>query len=66
VKEMFNALVSLYQNENINKKMSLRNKLKSIEMSRSDSVTNYLMKVTQVCDQVAANGEKVANEKLIT
>jgi hypothetical protein len=45
-KEMFDALVSLYQSENINRKMILRNKLRSIEMTRSDSVTSYLMKVT--------------------
>jgi hypothetical protein len=47
MKEMFDALVSLYQSENINRKMILWNKLRSIEMTRSDSVTSYLMKVTQ-------------------
>jgi hypothetical protein len=47
-KEMFDALVSLYQSENINRKMILRNKLRSIEMIRSDSVTSYLMKVTDL------------------
>jgi hypothetical protein len=40
-KEMFDALVGLYQSENINKKMILLNKLRSIEMIRSDTVTNY-------------------------
>jgi hypothetical protein len=44
-KEMFYAIVGLYQSENINKKIILRNKLKSIEMTRSNSVTSYLMKV---------------------
>jgi len=33
-KEMFNALVGLYQSENINRKMILRNKLRSIEMTK--------------------------------
>jgi hypothetical protein len=62
---MFDALVSLYQSENINMKMILRNKIRSIEMTRSDSVTSYLMKVTQICDQLAAVGEKVANAELV-
>jgi hypothetical protein len=62
---MFHALVSLYQSENINIKMILRNKLISIEMTRSNSVTSYLMKVTQVCDQLAVVGEKVANVELV-
>jgi hypothetical protein len=50
VKEISDALVSLYQSENINRKMILRNKLGSIEMTRSNSITNYFMKVTQVRD----------------
>jgi hypothetical protein len=45
-KEMFDALVSLYRSENINMKMILRNKLRSMEMSRSDTVTSYLMNIT--------------------
>lgn len=38
-KEMFDALVSLYQSENINRKMILRNKPESIEMTISNTVT---------------------------
>jgi hypothetical protein len=41
-KEMFYALVGLYQIENINKNMILRNILRSIEMARSNLVTSYL------------------------
>jgi hypothetical protein len=44
-REMFKALVDLFQNDNMNKKMILRNKLRSIKMSRSDNVTSYLMKI---------------------
>jgi hypothetical protein len=58
-KDMFDALVSLYQSQNINKKIVLQNKLRSILMTRSDTVTGYLMKITQICDQLAAVGEKV-------
>jgi hypothetical protein len=45
--------------------MILRNKLRSIEMTRSDSVTSYLMKVMQICDQLATVGEKVADAELV-
>jgi hypothetical protein len=34
-------------------------------MTRSDSVTSYLMKVTQICDQLATVGEKVADAELV-
>jgi hypothetical protein len=38
--EMFDALVSLCQSENINRKMILQNKLRSILMGRSNIVTS--------------------------
>jgi len=65
VREMFDALVSLYQSQDINMKMVLRNKLRSIMMTRSDIVTSYLMKITQIFDQLVAVGEKVGDAKWI-
>jgi hypothetical protein len=62
---MFNALVSLYQSENINMKMILWNKLRSMEMSRLDTVISYLMKITQIRDQLAVVGEKVDDAELV-
>jgi hypothetical protein len=41
MKEMFDALVSLYQSQNINRKMILQNKLRSIVMTRSDTQLPY-------------------------
>jgi hypothetical protein len=58
-KEMFDALVGLFQSDNLNRKMILRNKLRSVQMSRSDNITSYFMRITQVCDQLATIGEKV-------
>jgi hypothetical protein len=34
-------------------------------MTRSDIVTSYLMKITQIHDQLAAVGEKVEDEELV-
>jgi hypothetical protein len=64
-KEMFHALVSLCQSLNINRKMVLRKKLRSIVMTRLDIVTSYLMKITHICDQLAAVGEKVEDAELV-
>jgi hypothetical protein len=64
-KEMFKALVDLFQSDNLNRKMILRNKLRSIQMSRSDNVTSYFMRITQTCDQLAAIGEKVDDVELV-
>jgi hypothetical protein len=57
-KEMFYALASLFQRKNMNRKMILRNKLRLVHMSRSYNVTNYLMRITQVHDEIEAIGEK--------
>jgi hypothetical protein len=62
---MLNSLVGLYYSENINRKMILRNKLRSIEMPRSYSIISYLMKVTQIHDQLVAIWEKIADAKLV-
>jgi hypothetical protein len=64
-KEMFDALVGLFQSTNMNRKMVLRNKLRSVQMSRSDNVTNYFMRITQVRDQLAAIGEKTKDIELM-
>jgi hypothetical protein len=64
-KEMFDALVGLFQSTNMNRKMVLRNKLRSVQMSRSDNVTSYFMRITQVHDQLAAIGEKMEDVELM-
>jgi hypothetical protein len=64
-REMFKALVDLFQSDNLNRKMILRNKLRSIQMSRSDNVTSYFMRITQTRDQLAAIGEKVDDIELV-
>jgi hypothetical protein len=55
-KEMFDALVSLYQSENINRKVIFQNKLRTIEMTKSNPVASYLMQVPQILDQINAVG----------
>ena len=64
-KNLFDALVSLYQDKNINKKMILWNKLRAIDMTKLNTVTNHLMKVAQIRDQHVAVGEKIADEELV-
>jgi hypothetical protein len=64
-KEMFDALVGLFQSNNLKKKMILRNKLISVQMSRSENVPSYFKRITQVRDHLAAIGEKVDDVELI-
>jgi hypothetical protein len=50
--EMFDALVGLFKSTNMNRKMVLRNKIRSVQMSRSDNVTIYFMRITRVPDHL--------------
>jgi hypothetical protein len=63
--EMFKALVDFFYRDNLNKNMILRNKLRFIQMSRSDNVTSYFTRITQACDQIVAIEEKVDGVELI-
>jgi hypothetical protein len=45
-KEMYDALVSLYQNKNIGRFLHLKHQLQVVNMSSEDMVVNYLMNIT--------------------
>jgi hypothetical protein len=64
-KEMFKDLVDLFHSDNLNRKMILRNKLISIQMSRYENVISYFMRITLTRDQLAAIGEKVDDVELV-
>ena len=63
--QMWESLGNLYQSSNQNRKMVLREKLRSTKMARGESVTSYLTRVSQVRDELAAVGEVVDNSELI-
>jgi hypothetical protein len=64
-KGIFDALVGLFQSNNMNRKIILRNKLRFMQMSRYDIVTSYFMMITQVRDQVVAIVNKLDGLDLI-
>nr|ABK23089.1 unknown [Picea sitchensis] len=47
-KEMYDALVGLYQNRNTGRKLHLRHHLQVVKMSSENTVVNYLMKITRI------------------
>ena len=48
-KDMFDALVTLYQSENINQDMLSKNKLWATWMTKIDIIAVYLMKIMEFC-----------------
>jgi hypothetical protein len=64
-REMFAALTNLFQRNNTNRKMVLREKLKDTNMTKLDTMTSYLTNITQVHDQLETIGEVVSDEELV-
>jgi hypothetical protein len=64
-KEMYYALVSLYQNKHTGRLLHLKHQLQVVKIFSEDMILNYLMKITQIQDQLAAIGEIVQNDELV-
>jgi 2-phosphoglycerate kinase len=62
---MFSTLTNLSQSNNENRKMVLWDRLMNTKMSKTDSMTSYLIRITQVHDQLGAVGEVVTNVELV-
>ena len=60
--EMWSSLTNLYQSSN---EMVLREKLKSIMMTKSDNVTCYQTRITQMRDELGAIGEVITSSELV-
>ena len=63
--QMWESLSNFYQSFNQNRKMALREKLRSTKMVGGEFVTSYLTRVSQVRDELATVGEMVDSLKLI-
>jgi hypothetical protein len=65
VKDMWEALVKLYQFDNRSRKMFLREKLRSTKMAKGESVVTYLTKFIEIRDELATVGEIVDETELV-
>ena len=62
---MWDALTGLFQISNENRKMVLREKLKSIKMVKGEVVISYLTRISRVRDELVTVGEVVPNAELV-
>jgi hypothetical protein len=63
--EMWESLTKLYQSTNENRKMVLREKLKSIKMTKAENVVTYLTRLTKVRDELGVVGEAIVDSELV-
>ena len=65
-KKMFDALVELFESKNTSRMLTLRNQLRYMSMIGSNKITSYLMKVSQLRDQLAAIEDPINDKELVT
>ena len=63
--EMWASLAKLYQSSNENRKMVLREMLRNIKMAKTEIVSSYLTRITQVHDELSAVGEAITDGEFV-
>ena len=58
-------MTKIYQTSNENRKMVLREKLKSINMVKDEEMATYLTHITQVIYELVAVGERAEDRELV-
>ena len=58
---MFDAM----SRRNINRKMTLRNQLKSVKVQKSDTMKSYFTRVSQIKEQLEAIGDMVEEAEVV-
>ena len=64
-KEMFDALLGLFEGRNINRKTTLRNQLKSVKAQKSKIMQSYFTRVSQIKDQLVAIDDMVEEANIV-
>ena len=62
---MWKALTDLFQSKSDQRKLALKDKLRSIKMEKGDSIAKYLTKFTQCRDELGSVGVTVDEEDLV-
>lgn len=65
VHKMWTTLIKLYQSDNQNCKMVLREKINSIKMNKFKTVASYFTQIQQVRDELSVVGEPVVEFDLV-
>jgi hypothetical protein len=64
-KKMYDALTNLFSVRNIGQVMSLKNELHDMKMNDDDIITSYLVRISQLRDQLQAIEEIILEKELV-
>jgi hypothetical protein len=64
-KKMYDALTNLFSVRNIGQVTSLKNELRDMKMNDDDNITSYLVRISQLRDQLQAIEEIISEKELV-
>lgn len=64
-KDIYAKMIGMYEVNNLNHILSLKDQLKEIKMNKGELVQSYIMRVSCSRDQLQATGEHVSNRELV-
>ena len=64
-KEVFNALTKPFEGTNLNRKMTLRNRLKNVKIQNSETMQSYFTRITQIKEQLEEFKENVEEGEIV-
>lgn len=62
---MYDKLVGMYEINNLNHILSVKNQIKDIKMKKGDTVQSYFMRLSQLQDQLFSAGESMSDRELV-
>jgi hypothetical protein len=65
LKEMIDSLTIIYEIKNTIRNPTLRNQLKNMKMNKSETISNYFMRISPIKDQLTTIGDLVDNVELM-
>ena len=64
-KEMFDALTSMFESKNINRRMNSRNQLKGVKIQNIKIIKSYFSRLSKIKEQLEAIGDMVEEEYVV-
>ena len=64
-KYMFYSLTKLFEEKNINQKLTLRNQLKNVKIQNAETMQPYFTRVSQIKEQIEAVDKEVENAEIV-
>ena len=62
---MFRALRNIFEDNNINCSLALRNQLSNLKMAMPESVASYFMRISELRDQLSTIGDPLDDRELV-